>query len=320
MKNRFIYMCLIVTLSSFCISGCGSKEAEVNKAAYREMGINCMKEDDYEGAIEAFQSALDQSLAIIGESEIDTCYYKAMAQYEAGKPEDAIETYTSLIKYDSKNATAYFLRGNLYLNEQNTTEAVNDYDMAAKYAENDYEMYIQIYNKLSNARVDTDAEGYLKEALDISGKKVEDYTQKGRIYVLLKDYDSAKEQLDQAIDQGSTTALLYMGQVYEAQGDTDKAQRLYESYVKDNAVDTVVLNSLGCMQMEDGDYAEAATYFEMALKTDNPSNEQELRRNLILAYEYAGNFTSAKDTMTSYIADYPDDKETQRENLFLQTR
>ena len=49
-------------------------------------------------------------------------------------------------------------------------------------------------------------------------------------------------------------------------------------------------------------------------------DEQNLRRNEILAYEYKGDFASAKEKMASYVEDYPEDETAAREYQFLQTR
>ena len=76
----------------------------------------------------SYTHLLDQSLAVVGEEEIDTCYYKAAAQYAAGKKEDAIETYQALINYDKENAQAYFLLGELYRKENDMDKAKENFE------------------------------------------------------------------------------------------------------------------------------------------------------------------------------------------------
>ena len=48
--------------------------------------------------------------------------------------------------------------------------------------------------------------------------------------------------------------------------------------------------------------------------------EQELRRNEIIALEYLQDFAQAREKMTEYLADYPDDEAAAREYEFLQSR
>ena len=302
------------------LAGCGNKERQENQEAYRQIGLNCMADEDYAGAIEAFDSALGQSLATIDEEELDICYYKAEAQYKAGKTDDAIETYTDLLAYDKKNSDAYYLRGSLYLVQGEKKQALKDFASAVKYDSDNYELYAEISQQLSDNDEKDKASDYLKQALDISGKSAEDYTWRGRIYLMTEDYDKAKEQLEKAIDKDSEDAQLYMGQLYEAQGDDDKAEGCYESYVKNNADNPEVLESLALLAMDKENYDKAISYLEMALKIKDPENEQSLKQNLILAYEYSGDFASAKKEMESYLKDYPKDEKAQREYEFLQTR
>lgn len=318
--KKIYYTAVILAASMFVLTACGNTKAQENKEAYRQLGMKCMQEEDYEGAIDAFQKALDQSVAVIGEEEIDTCYYKAAAQYEAGRVEDAIQTYQALIDYDKKNEEAYYLLGTLYLKEQDTKKALENYNLATEYAKDNYEVYIAVYQQCSMNDLTQEGTTYLKKGLTQQGKSADDYAQRGRIYLLLGDYENAKEQLTTAIDKKSVTAPLYMAQLYECEGDKEKAGQLYESYIESNKEDPIALNSLGCIRMENADYAGAIENFEMALALEQPSNEQQLRRNLIMAYEQNGDFTKAKEAMETYTKDYPKDTEAAREYLFLQTR
>lgn len=316
-KIGFAVLLLTVAI---CFTACKSDEIQKKKDAYRQLGIKYMQEGNYEGAIDAFEDALDQSGAVIGESEIDTCYYKAQAQYLSGKTKDAVETYQALIAYDKKNADAYYLLGTLYLQEEDFGKAKENYDLALKYAGENYELYVAMYEQCSAAGLASDAQKYVKAGLANKGRSAEDYAQRGRIYLLLGDYDNAEAELDTALEKKSVEASLYMAQLYEAQGEDEKAGSLYESYIQENKEDPVALNSLGMLKMEKQDYEGAVECFTMALKIKNLSNEQEVRRNLIMAYEHKCDFAKAKSEMKSYVKDYPKDEEAAREYLFLQTR
>ena len=94
--------------------------------------------------------------------------------------------------------------------------------------------------------------------------------------------------------------------------DTDKTG--------ENAKDSEALNTLGMMQMKDGNYEDALKYFQMGLKNKDAVNKQELMKNEIAAYEYSGDFESAKKTMQAYIKEYKSDEEAVREYTFLKTR
>ena len=265
--KKIKYMAVVLA-AGLLLAGCEEDETQNNKDAYRQIGINCMQEGDYEGAIDAFQNALDQSLAVVGEEEIDTCYYKAAAQY----------------------------------------------------AGSDYEMYIALYHECYAAGMQTEGQEYLKKGIEAGGKSAEDYTQRGRIYLLLGDYDNAETELTTAIDKKSTEASLYMAQLYEAKGEDEKATGLYKEYIDENQDNPTALICLGGMELEKGNYDSAINYLKMALDLDAGSQKQEAQRNLILAYEQSGDFASAKSEMEDYTKNYPNDEEAAREYLFLMTR
>ena len=314
------FLLAVVLLGSVGMAGCQNEKALENQQAYRKIGINKMNEGDYKGAVESFQKALDQSLAEVGDMELDICYYKATAQYNNSDTKGAIATCDALIGYDDEDATAYFIRGCVYLKDGNSENAQKDFEKALAISGNHYKLYLSVYDNLAGAGFTNEAEKLLSKALKFKGDKPEDYRERGHIYLIQGDYDNARKELDIAINKGDTKALLYLAQVYDAQGKSKKAQPLYENYLKKNGSDTATLITMSEMQMESGNYQEALEFFQQALEAKNPENEKQLRRNEIICYEYLLDFASAKEKMSSYLEDYPEDEEAQRENIFLQTR
>ncbi len=318
-RKKLTYIAAITLLSFGLLTGC-SNERKENQTAYRQIGINDMENGDYEGAVTAFDNALAQCIGKIGENEMDICYYKAAAQYAGGDTDAAINTYTAIIEYDKKAADAYYLRGCLYLKQQNTDAAVADFDNAIKYNDSDYELYVNIYENLSGYDMAEKGEEYLNKAFSIKGNEAADLAWRGRIYYLLGQYDNALTELKSAVDKESVIANLYLAQTYEAQGDTENAQAYYESYVNSGAADSQAMNALGQIEMEKGDYASALTYLEQGLSMENVSNKRALMQNLIICYEYTGDFASAWDSIEEYMQLYPDDANAQREYTFLKNR
>lgn len=317
--QKYIAVSAVVLLLAGSLAGCTDKDKE-NQEAYRKIGINSMAEGNYEKAIKSFQKALDTSLGEIGAEEIDICYYKAAAQFAKGDYDDAIKTYTALIDYDKKNGEAYYLRGSVYLNQDKKEKALKDYDKAIAADPTDYELYEGIYENLSNSGYEDEGKQYLEKALENKAKEAEDYAAQGHIYYLLGDYKQAKTNLDKAIDKNSKSALLYLAEVYNAEDKTEEAQALLENYVKDNAKDSKALNTLGMMQMNHENYEDALKYFQLGLEIKDASNRQELMKNEVAAYEYMGDFASAKKKMEAYLKEYQNDEEAVREYTFLKTR
>ena len=324
MNNRRmrIIFCIMVLLMLCLTAGCGrrNKENLENEKAYRQLGINKMTEGDYEEAVKMFQKALDQSLAVIGELEIDICYYKAAAQYKAGDMDGAMQTYTALIDYDEKNADALYLRGTLYLTQGDSDSAMADYENALKADKKNGTLYNKIGERLNQSGFTQEAEKIWNRGLALKGDTAAEYRERGYAYLLLGQYDSAKTYLDKANELGDTEAVFYLGKMYEALGETEKAGELYESYIGTHSDDTETLNALGCAKMEAGDYEKALVFFQAALKNENPTNKRELLRNEIAALEYTLDFAQAREKMESYLADYPDDEAATREYEFLKSR
>lgn len=299
------------------LSGCTSDKDRLEKEeAYRKIGIRAMEDGNYEEAMEAFNNALGQTKKL-GALEIDICYYKAAAQFASGNLSDAVETYGALLESDSENSDAYFLRGCVYLNMNEIAKAKEDFEEAIQYAEND-EIYLVIYNSLMGAGYEAEGKAYIEEALEKkAGRVAQNHTVKGKIYYLQEDYKNAEEALLTAIEKGDVEANLSLAQTYEALGEEQKAESCIDAYVKVNPNSSVAYNQLGCKAMKEKNYDRAVSYFTKGLELDTVTNEQELRSNLIAAYEYNGEFEKAKEQMEAYTKDYPKDAAAAKEYLFL---
>lgn len=306
------------------MAGCGEQRIQ-DELAYRTIGLNAMAQGDYEAAIANFQLALNQSVGKIRDLELDICMQKAEALYLNGQAQEAIAVCDSVLEYDKKYANAYYLRGNLYLQQGDTQKGLADYELAAQYAAADYDIYIQLYQNLKRVGMQDAGQVYLDKALKMKGKDRYHLTNQGYIYFLMGDYDKAKEHLAKAVEMeqkggADDKAELYLAQTCEKQGDEAEAAKYYNAYAASHADDSVVLEEMGNMAMEKGDYINALGYFQKGLQTNRPANKQMLMRGEIAALEYLCKFEEAKDKMAQYVLDYPQDEEAARENLFLKTR
>ena len=322
-KKRGLALVLLLCVG-LSVTGC-SKDRTDDELAYRKIGIRSMEQGNYKEAVDSVQKALDQSKGKIRNLELDICMNKAEALYQNGQPEDAIAVCDAVLDYNDKYANAYYLRGNIYLQEGNVQQALSDYELAAKHADADYEIYIQLYENLSRAGRAEDGVKYLNQAMELKGKGRGYLASRGYIYFLQGNYASAKDELTQAVaiekkEGEDDKAELYLAQTYDQLGDQNEAAKYYELYAKDHADDAVVLEELGNMAMEQENYGQALTYYQNGLATKSPVNEQKLRRGEIAAMEQLYDFEQAKEKMSQYVLDYPDDEEAAREYLFLKTR
>jgi tetratricopeptide (TPR) repeat protein len=316
MKKRIIFAAAAIS-AALLLGGCGSNNDE--QEAYRQYGITCMESGNYEDAVQAFQNALDQSLGKVGEMELDICFYKAKAQMLGGDTDAALQTYNAIIDYNG-DARAYYLRGNLYYDEGDETKALADYEQAAEGASDNYEIYIGIYESMSDHDKAEDAQKYLNQALEIKGNKAKDLLYKGRISEYLGQSEDAEDYLTRSKEKGESLASLYLGLFYEEQGESDKADECISEYLESGTATSYELYDLGAAEVAAGDYKSALTYFNEALSLDKVPNKQNLMKSAISAYEYSGDFESAKEMLSDYLALYPSDEDAKRESTFLETR
>lgn len=330
MKKKLLTIFIIGVLSFSLLAGCAPVDREAQES-YRQLGITKLQDGDYEGAIVNFQKALDESLGKIGPHEVDICYYKALSQFKAGDINGAIETYTSLIEYDEKNAEAYYLRGCAYLqaagNEADEAKAedlsdqgILDYNQAVAIDGSNYELYIGIYENLTALGKETYAQEFLSRALSLPCETGQEYCDQGYVYLMLGDYDKASTLLATALEKGCDEAMLYQAQICKEQGDVEQAKTLLESYTAKYPEDVDALHEGAILAINAGQYDQAVQMLEKAYGYAAKGTEQELMLDLIYAYEYDGQFNKAYELMKEYVNLYPGDAEAAREYEFLKTR
>ena len=317
MRKRFITLILSASILASLV-GCGKyNETEIS---LRDEGIASMESGDYEGAIDLFNRALGKSIGKVTDLEIDINYYKAAAQYSAGQFEDAIKTYTYLIRYDEDNYEAYFLRGSIYAGEGEIGEAITDYDSAVAIDKKNYLLYIQIYENLDALGYTDQGLVYLNNALEVSDKSANGKYYKGRIYYILGQTSDAKTNLQAAVDKDVVEAKLYLAKLYQDEGDYESAQALLEEYANSDEVTSEALATLGDIEMANGKYENALEYYKAGLTLESINNMPELMKGQVAALEKLDRYSEAREVLAQYVENYPNDEAASKELIFLQTR
>jgi len=348
MKRRKTVWMLAACMGVLLISGCGGEQQKIfsqaeedleqgNYAAalegfstsaeqgyktaesFRGAGIAALHTGDWQGAIDSFTSALDSGEA--GKSlEQDILSYRATAELKGGILDSAMADCQTLAEDYSMTADGYYLTGCVALAMDSYDEAASNFEKA--YAEDSgYEMAIRIYEAYLNRGMEADGTRYLEAVLSSSPTDAEDRCSRGQIYYYMQDYDSAREELSAAVDQGSTEAKLFLGMVSLAQGDTAGARSMYQDYMNsEDCVPAKGYNGLVLCDLADGAYDSALGNISAGLENAAGEDKQNLLYNEIAGYEQQLDFATALTKAQAYTEMYPDDEAAAKELIFLQSR
>ena len=317
MINKKICLISMILMLLLLCTGCSDRKEK--QLEYRQKGITLMENGDYEEALEEFQNALDLSLGEIGEKELDICFYKAESLYRLGDVQGAMDQYSAIIAFN-EDAKAYFLRGNLYYHQKDEEKALKDYEAAIEQDKKNYDLYIGVSEALTAHGKDKEAQEYLKQALEIRGKRAYDKMQKGRVNFLLGEQKTAISLLEEAIKGKELTAYYYLAEVYSLMDETKKAEETLNAYMEKGKPDSYNLFNIANEQIKKENYEMAIKCLDLALGLENVPNKQILMKTLVIAYEQNLDFDKAYETMKAYIENYPEDEEAKKELTFLETR
>lgn len=340
-------MLLCAALGILFLSGCGSEEttytqngmdelatlnyseALENFASAREAGEDerlilrgegmvYLAQLDYQNAIDCFISCLSLSDGVPEDMDYDVNYYLAAAYYKNGQLEEALNVYDSILTLRDNEATAYYLRGIVILDQGTLDDAMADFKKAMEINKGDYDMVLDIYQAMA-------AHGYKDAGRDMlssciaSDSNMSDYDM-GRFEYYLANYDSAKTYFEQAQKGDEAQITLYLGRTYEALGDYNYAISLYNTYLDKEHNDSQIYNQMGLCQMKMERYSEALASFQAGMNQEDSTIMQTLKFNEIVAYEYMQEYQTAASLMSTYIKTYPDDEDAVREYEFLKSR
>lgn len=339
---------LLIGCSLMLLTGCGNKSA----AKHYENGWAAMEKKDYATAVEEFQKVVDQksrlaesyraegiayysqeaypeAIAAFSRSlnnmdnpdpefKKDVQFYLAKARQDYGEVDKAIEVYSEILK-SGEDVQAFFLRGKAYISMEDYESAGKDFQRALKGCK-DYNLYINIYQIYVDHNKAVDGDTYLKMALELEPQDGEAYYHRGRIYEYEKNYEAARDELKTSMEQGYEDAMLLLGRVYLEMEDPASARSMYQEYLQKSDHGAKAYNGLAMCDIYDGNYDSALENITRGLKENSKEDEQGLLYNEIVAYEYKRDFATAKEKMTTYLEQYPDDEAALRENEFLSTR
>ena len=155
---------------------------------------------------------------------------------------------------------------------------------------------------------------------------------KGTKYLEEKDYKNAEVEFQDAVDKKKNLGEAYrgLGLCYWEQKKYEKAEKALEKALKNGTEETATLYNTNLFFSPEGELCDleldkpekAVYYFENGQELSGAGKEllKEMAYNLVVAYEKAGDYQSAKEKLDSYLKANPDDKKALKEQEFLNTQ
>ena len=188
--------------------------------------------------------------------------------------ENQLEVLNKKIEQDTTNADLYYQRCKLYLAEKELQGAANDILKAMEIAPENTVYYNTASSILLQINDSKSAINMLERGLEIKPRDVSLRLQLAKIYLIVRNYTSANENLDLALsfDPNNSTAYWYKSIIAKEQNKRDQAIAYLEKSVQSDPDFYDGHLQLGLLKSEKNDTI-ALDYFDNAIRI-NPKSEE----------------------------------------------
>jgi len=318
MKFRRFQLGILMAGCVFMLSGCFMGEEEKNL----KEGKKLIEEQNYEEAVLYLQNAMSEE-----DAEYNSMVYTALgtAWYHMGEYENAIEAFdTALLQTEEKKAyDLYCFRGDCEYRLGQYEAAATDFANALQIKDSDLKIYIQQYHAWNKAGNEQAGIAALEQAVIHVEEtdEAEFFYDMGKVRFWLEDYATANQLLQKAVEKEADSGYYYLGEIARIQENMEDAKEYYNLYLsecEEREYEAAAYNQLAYLNIESEEYEAALDLVEKGLKSE-PAN-QALRKNKVYVLEQLLRFEEAKEAAESYLTDYPEDEEMNREYVFIQSR
>ncbi len=224
-----------------------------------------------------------------------------------GKAQGLVETGVSQLEADEYAAAAQTFGD--ALSEHHWYDTVKEQDILLLRGEafmgaGEFDSALKIY------------EGLLEKD-DDNGQLLSD---KGMALFGLQRYEEAKEAFLAAVNAGEPSAYEYAGRAAESMEDYEAAEEYYGEAIRNTPTRAALYQSVANCKMLREDYEGALAEIDEGIRQADGKSLQGLLYQQAVCYEYMGEYETALDKMTDYVAQYPEDEAAKKEYEFLLSR
>lgn len=199
-----------------------------------EAGVTALQAADWEGAIQAFDTAIAGDDGTFAELH----FGRAEALRELEDYENAVTSYRNALQVNDKFAQAYNGRGICFREQGRLDLALNDFRTAAELDRRDPSIAANLGDILvNNAQDPTQAMQYLDRAIEFNPEDAEAYRNRGWAHTLLREFEEGIVDLNKAIELDAEDYETYqrLASVHMAEEDyqlaIDAQSKAIEYYV-----------------------------------------------------------------------------------------
>ncbi len=227
----------------------------------------------------------------MGSSDIEGKFQEANNYFFNNDYDTAKELYENIIKKDSKHAGSYEKLGRIELKSNNSSKALDHFELSLKYCNNNANLWNECGNIYLGLKKRQDALRCYKEAIAVDNKFYWAMYNMGLTYTEIAAGDSLKraDALDSylkaiEVKPDYYPALNEIGVYYLDTGNYNQAEDFFNRTIKANSKYKYPYFNMAKILKEKGDNAQAITFLQRAIDCD-PSYTGALNNLGIIYYD-----------------------------------
>jgi tetratricopeptide (TPR) repeat protein len=192
--------------------------------------------------------------------------------YQCTNYEAAITQLKKALEYNPDDADVYFNLGNAFVDSNQFENAITCYQNALRLGPNIFEAYMNLGNAfMAKGQIDSAVSVYRK-AINLNPRLIDIYDSLAAALRIKEQFDEAISYYQKALQIDSRSWKIYcnLGDTFQEKGQFDEAISYYQKALQVDPHSSDIYNSLGIVFHNKRDYDKAITYYEKCLEL-NPT-------------------------------------------------